>query len=485
MAKSTADQVDQSSTEPEQDGKQNAELKSEKVDELVAFAKDKGIHPEDQQAIAEHILGIADQIFAALPEEYAEDILSTLKEKGHTTVINEATGQTDITDPDQQQGDHPVFDDLWEVVSEHDLTEMDQVHISSAVIGERYHWRQLSRSQAVTILTEIQTYSVDEILENWSDYQQSDDGPTPPADAGTPPKEGNLEAVTVGAEVPSIKVYDDEEGGMVEVSGDERRIANSLQQRMDLTTLMVAVIMMRMSDEKLYRAVGNGYSSFREYAEVRCPFGYRQAQKYAAIGRKFAPLLPSDMTKGELSSPDQQALNGNMESLSELGVNKMYELARVEDADFSELPSEGKVVFTDGTEIDVEEMKSQSAREFKRKLDEHRQYQQDLEEELNQTALEKEKAEERAEQIEQEAETGMKYKDMYGQKSDQFEAQKSRILTARAKAADLNQLLSKIEDLDPEFDSLVDELRDLHKMIDRGLKRLREDNLEALQGIRN
>jgi len=68
------------------------------IDRLVNFAKEKGIHPEEQQAIVEHIIGIPDQIFAALPEEYAGDILDTLKTKGHTTVINEATGQTDITD---------------------------------------------------------------------------------------------------------------------------------------------------------------------------------------------------------------------------------------------------------------------------------------------------------------------------------------------------------------------------------------------------
>jgi hypothetical protein len=281
-----------------------------------------------------------------------------------------------------------------------------------------------------------------------------------------------------------LVIYDDEEEGMVKVTPEERRVANSLQQRMDVTTLMMAVIMMRMSDEKLYRAVDKGYSSFREYAEVRCPFGYRQAQKYASIGRKFAPLLPGDITKGELSSPDQKALNGNLEALGDLGVNKLYELSKIDDADFSELPSEGKVILKDGTEIDVEDIKSQSAREFKRKLDEYKEYQQDLEKELNSTAQERDKALEEKEQAEKDAEVGLKYKHMYGEKSDQFEAQKGRIMAARSKAADLNQLLSKIKDLDPEFEGLVDELADLHKLIDRGLKRLREDNVEAWSLIR-
>lgn len=391
----------------------NTEVKSEQedkdqfkhLDNLIEFASEKDLTTYQEAKIVEEMLNKQDAVFSQLSHEESKEVLQNLKLNGVTFWINRATGQTDITDPDQQQAG-----------------DSEQLPVSSdpVEVGDEEH--------------------------------------------------------------RTLKVYDDEEGGLVEVSADERKVANSLQQKMDIATLVTAVIMMRMSDDKLYRGVDNGYSSFREYAEVRCPFGYRQAQRYAKVGRKFAPLLPDGVTS---MSPDQKTLNGNIEKLGELGMTKLYELSKIDDADFSEIPSEGKVVLKDGTEIDIEEIKGQSAREFKRKLDEHRQYQKDLEEELNQTAIAKEKAEKRADQVEKDAETGRKYKDMFGQKSEQFEAQKSRILEARSKAADLNQVLSKVTDLDPEFESLVDELRDLHKMVDRGLQRLREDNLEALKGIRS
>ncbi|MEP0004550.1 MAG: hypothetical protein ABJ387_03650 [Balneola sp.] len=274
-------------------------------------------------------------------------------------------------------------------------------------------------------------------------------------------------------------VYDAETKEFVKVSNEQRELAQFLHNVVQRFVLDTALILKRISDEKLYLALGA--SSFKEYAENHLTFSYRTAKDYLAVGRKFAPYLPElslERAPGALSEKE------GVQNLEKLGIKKLLELSKIEDADFTEVISKGVVKLDDGTELDLDEINSSTSKDFKERIEEYRKYNADLEAELDKLAKERDKALADAEQASKDSETGKKYKDLYGPRSKEYESFKSRIAVARNRALDLNQSLSQVKDLPAEeFEALRDELRDLHKLIDRGLTALREDNMESFMNI--
>ncbi|MEQ8578178.1 MAG: hypothetical protein RIC57_09095 [Balneola sp.] len=156
----------------------------------------------------------------------------------------------------------------------------------------------------------------------------------------------------------TMQVFDADSGETVAVSAEMRSLAFGLQQRLDATTLVTALILKKVSDEKLYLAFD--CSSFKEYAETMLPFGYSSSKKYLIIGNKFAPMLPEFDSKGD---SNHLLESENVAELSGLGYSKLYELTKVEDADFSEVMTEGKLVMPDGSELTLDDLRDMSARD--------------------------------------------------------------------------------------------------------------------------
>ncbi len=356
------------------------------------------------------------------------------------------------------------IDRLIGIAKEHGVIPGIQMAISGYVTEVYEPFSELTEDLAKEVLDEIDHSGFNQVQKIALEDQQPEESFTK-----------NETTDVVSEKVKQLgSVYDSETKEFVQIDAETRALAQALQQRVDMATLMTAMILKRMSDEKLY--LGLGYSNFKEYVLETLPFGESSAKKYLKIGRKFAGVLPEDFGKGEPVHLLEE--NENAQKLSGLGVKKLYDLTKIEDADFSEVVSQGVVKLNDGTELDLDEINASTAKEFKAQLDAHREYQADLEKELDKTAEERDEALQKADQATKDSETGKKYKDLYGPKSKEYEAYKSRIAVARNRALDLNQALSQITDLPPdEYEALCDELRDLHKLIDRGLKALREDNL--------
>jgi uncharacterized phage infection (PIP) family protein YhgE len=198
---------------------------------------------------------------------------------------------------------------------------------------------------------------------------------------------------------------------------------------------------------------------------------------YAKVGDRFAELLPEDWGETKrVSFLDDETHSAT--KLSGLGLRKLYELSRVDDADFSEVISDGLVKLADGSELDLDEIKRQSSEDLKKHLAAKDEYQRDLEEQLNKAEQRAEKAEREKSQAEQDAEMGRKYKELYGPKSKEFEMIKAKIQLARSRALDLNQALSQITDVPEEdFPALGDELRELYRLVNSGAQGIKQDNL--------
>ncbi len=155
-----------------------------------------------------------------------------------------------------------------------------------------------------------------------------------------------------------MQVFDADSGETVAVSPEMRNLAFGLQRVLNSTALVTGLIVKQISDQKLYLAFD--CSSFKEYAETVFGYGYSAAKRYLKIGNHYGPFLPDFDIKG-----DTYPLLESKEvaELSSLGYSKLYELTKMEEADFSEVMTEGKLIMPDGSTYTMDEMREMSARD--------------------------------------------------------------------------------------------------------------------------
>jgi len=151
-------------------------------------------------------------------------------------------------------------------------------------------------------------------------------------------------------EVKSLMVFDSDKGDFVQVTPDMQRHAAYVHQQIAMGTFMIALAIKKMFDEKLY--LGLGCSNKTEYCETMLPFGRQQAYKYYKIGKKFQKYLPGD---SESVAPGRH--------FEDLGYKKLYELTKLDDADFEELIETGEI---DG--FKMEQFKKQTYNEAMKEI---------------------------------------------------------------------------------------------------------------------
>jgi hypothetical protein len=147
----------------------------------------------------------------------------------------------------------------------------------------------------------------------------------------------------------------------------------------EMPTLEKAVALARIADREHYLDLG--HPSFKAFAESDLPFGWRQAMKYVKIGRKFAPMLPE--FEGDNMNPDAYLLSENSGTndaegggeaalqFSQLGISKLHEMTKLDDAAFEDVAREGKLVMPDGeTEYTLDELMDMKTAEASKAIEE-------------------------------------------------------------------------------------------------------------------
>lgn len=224
-------------------------------------------------------------------------------------------------------------------------------------------------------------------------------------------------------------VFDEDSKELVEVTPEMRNMANMLQQKLNATTLITALILKKFSDEKLYLAVG--CNSFKEFAETCLPYGYRHSKRFLSIANHFAPLLPGDFDpKGTSMSLEESE---EIAELSSLGSAKLYELTKIEDADFQEVFTKGKVVMPDGSEMTLDEIKDESARKLAERM---KEFKKDYNQKLANTEEDKKKAQAERDHYKKELERNEKVIERAHELEELYGKEASRI-------AEIESLLSK------------------------------------------
>ncbi len=222
--------------------------------------------------------------------------------------------------------------------------------ISKYAIKEWKEFDELTEEQARQVMRLININGIEELSEkalNNTSEEEEEEIPSGRLKQDQDTKGSEQESQIEKVEHPG-SVYDAEKGEFVKIDPERQRVAMALQQRMDVATLVTAVALKKIVDEKYFLELG--YSSMKEYANTALPFRPSSAKKYLQIGRKFADMLPDGWGEGERVPLLEDSSEENASKLSSLGVRKLLELTRVDDADFSEVVSEGVVKLADGAQ---------------------------------------------------------------------------------------------------------------------------------------
>jgi hypothetical protein len=223
------------------------------------------------------------------------------------------------------------------------------------------------------------------------------------------------------------EVWDDEKKKMVTIKPEQARLAAYLHEQVTAGVFVTALAMKRIINERLYLALGAG--SVQEYCDTMLPFGRGQAYKYKAIAERFEGVLP-ELTPPEkedgsslIVSPGRQY---DLKSLESIGYRKLYELSKVEDADFSEIPTRG-IVKIGNEEINIDQIQEMTARTWNIKLAEiKRGYSSrvnQLEEKVKLLESERIAIESREAEAKSKIETARDLERLYGPLNSRYEAQ--------------------------------------------------------------
>jgi hypothetical protein len=173
----------------------------------------------------------------------------------------------------------------------------------------------------------------------------------------------------------SLTVYDAEKESWVEIDHETQKQAARINQQIQVSSLMTALLIKDMFDKRLYLALGA--TSRDEYIDTMTPFGRSQAYKLYAVANSFElsakslniPLLIED---GSIKV-DEKVQSTGLSDFASLGVEKLYSLTGLEDDDLKSLMKDGKALLKDGREISVQEMMDMSAKHVSRIISENKQ----------------------------------------------------------------------------------------------------------------
>lgn len=177
------------------------------------------------------------------------------------------------------------------------------------------------------------------------------------------------EALPPGAVASRALVRDAETGDWVPVTPEMQARAAAARRHIEMATLVKAVALKAVADERLYLA--DGCSSFKEWVHVVLGTSYTGAKEYVKIGRRVAPLMPG-LTEGDGFAGDVPQLaegqstgldSAQIGTVSSLGFEKLKHLTRLDEARFSDVVQRGVVVL-DGEEFTLDDLQEMSAREL-------------------------------------------------------------------------------------------------------------------------
>lgn len=175
----------------------------------------------------------------------------------------------------------------------------------------------------------------------------------------------------IDQEKRKMVVYDEESERNVVVTVQMQQEAWSEYQRLQDSVMQVAMSLARISERKLYLALG--FNSFKDFYQ-NAGFSKSQTYRLSAIGRTFAPrMLQSGSESPNVGTPDN-GKNSEQSSerevptlgldLSDLGGYKLYELTRLSQESLDTLLNGGELFTPDGEAFTLKKAREMNTRDI-------------------------------------------------------------------------------------------------------------------------
>lgn len=296
---------------------------------------------------------------------------------------------------------------------------------------------------------------------------------------------------TVSSENAMVS-FDDDTGTLIEKDENKANMARNLHRLIRDTTLMTSFCLTKMADEELYLQLG--YSNMKEYVNYEIPFSYRTAQRYMEVGRSYGPLFPGitgaigqsgeTVSPGELDLPDSEY--ERYEKLSKVSFRKLKALAK-SGADFSDVMSKDIITLQDGTEIDIEEMRAQTVKNFENELrDKRKKWLAQIEKSEERAKVaesERDQVKSENESLKDQNETLKEYRDKFEAVGVNLEAGKRKLKRIEGLLVDINAEIESMKMEEETCRLLRENIQAAHRRMDRLKMNFKDRHLAAFEII--
>ncbi len=281
------------------------------------------------------------------------------------------------------------------------------------------------------------------------------------------------------------EVYDAERGEIVARTPEQQSAAHSLYSLMKMADLAQAILLKKFFDGEHH--LDMGYSTKDEFCTAELGESRRNINRKLKVAERLEGLIPiSDGTpvSRSLLSENQSE---HLEALNGIGLSKLYEVAKVEDANFEEVLTTGVVHFADGREMSLEDIRHRTrnelSRELKGEIDGYKNRNANLLDKKSELEAELKEAQKEINELKQKQETAERLDLMHGTKAATLEGQERLIEYAHEAVRLANKYLTRISLPEDAPKDLQMEVVTLHRTVDGGRQVLLNNNMDAFAGI--
>lgn len=389
---------------------------------------------------------------------------------------------------------------LQQLINQHDIHGDLQWKISKelSLSGSSSLFEHLNDADAKEVFEIIDLRGAEQILEDIkAEYSKSDTqsdnenegASSAMAESSSDDEQqpGGAVAATPGARTtpaPSFQlreVYDAESGELVQRTPEQQAAAHSLYSLMKMADLAQAILLKKFLDGNHHLDLG--YSTKEDFYIQELGQSRSNVSRKLKVAEKFEGIIPvGNVAPVQHLTGDESA---NLETLNQIGLTKLYEVAKVEEADFDEVLTTGVVKFPDGREVPLEDIQMRTRTEvqnmMKSEIDGYKKrnaalldQKAEVEAELNKAKSELEASREKQQQAD-------RLNTMYGAKAKTWEGLETLIKEARESMHRTNKLMCAIKMPKDCPADLAMQIVELHRIIDAGRQNLMNDNLMAFE----
>ena len=285
------------------------------------------------------------------------------------------------------------------------------------------------------------------------------------------------------------EVYDAESGELVPRTPEQQAIGHAMYNRMkQVEALQWAMVKLFVEND---HHLDLGYSRRADFYAAEFGLGESAAQKRLKAGEFLLNLLPVSAHKQIQEAKEIKGLSAdevkNFNSLANLGTSKLSDMARIDEADFTEVLSDGVVKFSDGREVALEDIQLRTRTElnnlFKAEIDSYKKRNANLLDAKSESEAEIKRLQQEQELMEKKISDAERKEMLYGPKETNLEGYYQRVEMATKAVRDANKIITKIELPEDAPDDLQMSVQALHKMIDGGRQVLFDNNYSAIEGV--